>query len=175
MLKWPDDLKRFFKFRNYSSEDALPLNVERAKQLISADIGKEYTCNPSDGLVNDELLYLPYQHVGCFGVLVERKSGSIWWLGSAVPPLDQVWGYYIGARNGQTHDDRLCDLIIEKVNDLDGTIALLRDILDRSYVEELIPKLNSPPITLTSIDVYWILRDLRVATSKKLFSFRVLS
>ena len=128
MLQWPDDLKRFFKFRNYSNDDAHPLSVERAQHLISAEIGKEYTCNSSDVLVNDELLYMPYQHVGCFGVLVERKSGKLWWLGSAVPPLDQVWGYYLGAKNGETNNDRLCDLVIENINDLNGTIELLREL-----------------------------------------------
>ena len=174
MLQWPDDLKPHFQFRDYSNADSEPLSVGRALELIKAD-GGDFSCNASDVLINDDLMFLPFRYVGCYGVLVERRTGKLWWLGSAVPPLDQVWAYYKGARSGETNDDRLCDLVIDKVYDLNGTITLFRRISNQSFVDELIPKLSNPPIILHNIDVLWNSHELRIAETKKLFSFRILT
>lgn len=162
-----------FGFRPYSKTDSTPLSVERAQELIAKPVGKDWSCDSADVLVNNELLCMPYGYVGCFGVLVERQSGRLLWMGSALPPVEHVWGYYKGARDGQTTNDRLCDISIEEINDLDRTVKLLSIVSGQSAVD-LRKSLGSLPFVIRQIDVYWHLREFRAAELAKIFSFKVL-
>lgn len=142
--------------------------VALARDVLSTWLGRPVSSDTRDALVNEDLIYIPETWVGCGGFLYDRRAERIILLGSGIPVAVHVWAFYRGFADGETGADRLNDLVITSVRDEAATYRTLRTRLLNP------PKLDSLPVRIESIDLYFFREELWKAELRGFFRFDVL-
>ena len=140
--------------------------VQRAVAAVAKDQGLEVTVDPTEALINDEIIYVPYGWIGCAGFRVVRSTWTPILLGSGMPLRVHVWAHYRGFADGPTSADRPNDLVVMSVKDLHAARSALLRIGELPDPLEL-------PFRFQSVDLYFSRPALWEAELKGDLRFRV--
>jgi hypothetical protein len=140
--------------------------IERAAAAVAETQGADVTVDPTEALLNDEIIYVPYGWIGCVGFLVVRSTWTPILLGSGIPLRVHVWAYYRGFADGETNVDRPNDLLVTMVKD---PRAARRALVRVGHLPEPVEL----PFRFRSVDLYFSREALWEAELKGDLRFQV--
>jgi hypothetical protein len=118
--------------------------------------------------------FVPYRWIGCAGFFVDKIDGLVTQLGSCHQPDLYFWAHDRGFRYP-------CDLIVEQVYDLAGTVAFLKSVLaypeadqrpGRGWSSEALTQaLGALPCRFRHQDFWFELPEFRSHASPSLFEY----
>ena len=150
------------------------MGPQEAKALIEGVTNRRLDFDLSDVLLNEDLICVPYDTIGCSGVLVHRRTREVICVCCAVVPFQAIWAYYHGISLADERPQRLQSLVIRAIYDVRGTMRALRYPLFRyPGLHPLAKRLRELPCVIDNLDLLWSIPDLMRAEENNYFEFEV--
>jgi hypothetical protein len=164
-------LETHYGFRTRQPEDARL--IAEAHDALERELRVIPAYDASRVLLNTEYIFFPVGWIGCGGALVGRRSLEVRLLGTPLPVGVQVWALDRGFPLGDTVQDRRVDFVVTAVRDVGQTLRVLSLLRTSLRTEALEPGLDTLPLVLSGIDVYFELYHLWQAEAHGWFTFHV--
>jgi len=129
----------------------MSISFEEARSR-AADVG--FPIVDEEGRVSDEWWFFRVRQIGCYGIVVDKRTGELVQLGSAHTLEDWLWAYEQGIRGD------LVDFTITEVFDIDATVEFLWKIRI-CYRQDARQALRDLPFCWVRVPLWMSIPDLR--------------
>jgi hypothetical protein len=154
----------------------LPMTWDEALARVAAKVGHPIEVTQEGACESATWWYVPYTWIGCSGYFVDKADGLVTELGSCHPVDLDFWAHDRGFRYP-------CDVIIERVHDLAGTITFLQSVLAYPEANQrprrgwssaaLTRTLSALPCRFRHQELWFQLPDFRERALPSLFEYRL--
>jgi hypothetical protein len=162
--------------RRENDPSVLPMTWTEAVARVAEKIGHPIDVAPDGACESATWWFVPYGWIGCAGHFVDKVDGFVTQLGSCHRLDLCFWAHDRGFRYP-------CDLVVEEVHDLAGTVAFLESVLaypeadqtpGRAWSSEALMQALSTPPRLFRHQKFWFeLPKFRAHALPSLFSYRL--
>lgn len=171
--KW-NKIGAYFETLGYKSVNVDDSQFQKAEstliQHLKIDIS-HYNYESSDSVENEDTYFIPISWIGCIGHLVTKDEFKVITFGSGVGYQALIWAYYEGIRYGAGKRN---SITIEAIEDMDKTRGALHSFLNRDENAHISPPiLDSLPIVLEDVDLYFGISQLFEARLNNWFEFEI--